>query len=140
MSSPRYRRRRVAGAERRTFWDHNERGLLFYSRGRYGRAIAELERAVAASVFPPAALYVNLGAAYLRDGRFGEARDSLEEGLHTNPDDQTGHVLLGHALLALGESGAARTEFERAWELNPDSPEGGAAEEELRHLHGVLLR
>ena len=140
MSSPRDRQNNPRPDARRTFWDHNERALSFYRRGRYDLAIDELRRAVRATAFPLATLYVNLGAAYLRSGMYRQARTSLEDGLQVDPDDQTGHVLLAEALLAMGETGAARTEFEQARQLNPDSLEGRAAEEELRHLHGVLRR
>jgi Tfp pilus assembly protein PilF len=125
--------------KRRTFWDYNEMGVFFYRRGDYDLAIAELRRAVGAAAFPIAALYVNLGAAYLGNRMYREARSWLEEGLRTDPDNQTGHVLLGRALLAMGETGAARTAFERARALDPDSTEGRAAEEELLHLYGLPL-
>lgn len=140
MSSQRDRHGRPGHDEEPTFWDYNERGVFLYSRGSYDQAVAELRKAVGTATIPLTVLYVNLGAAYLRSGMYCEARNSLEEGLHTNPDDQTGHVLLGQALLAMGETGAARTEFDRAWQLDPDSPEGRAAEEGLRRLYGVLLQ
>src|SRR5437773_419508 len=102
MSSARSRHRRPGRPQRQTFWDYNETGIFFYSRGKYDLAIAELKRAVGTAVHPLATLYVNLGAAYLRNGMYGQACSSLEEGLHTDPDNQTGHVLLGQALLAMG--------------------------------------
>lgn len=140
MSSRRRQDDRHGHSERPSFWEYNQRGVSFYRRGSYDLAIRELRQAVRASPFPLAALYVNLGAVYLRNGMFGKAVDSLEEGLHTDPDDQAGHTLLGQALLALGEMAAATTEFERARELDPDSPEGRAAEEELHHLREGVLR
>jgi len=139
MSSQRDRRGRPGHDEQPTFWDYNQRGVSFYNRGQYARAIAELRRAVRASSFPLAVLHVNLGAAYLRSGLYGQARAALVEGLRANPDDQTGHLFLGQTLLATGETGAARREFEHARQLNPDSPEGRAAEDELGRLRGVLL-
>lgn len=140
MSSPRHRHDRLDHGEPCTFWEYNQRGVCFFNRGRYDLAIREFQRAVGASVFPLAVLYVNLGAAYLRCRMYGPARHSLEEGLRVDPEDQVGHVLLGQALLAAGETGEARTEFDCAWQLNPDSPEGGTAEQELRRLYGVLLK
>jgi tetratricopeptide (TPR) repeat protein len=140
MSSQRDRSGRPGDKPQPTFWQYNEWGVCLYNRGCYDDAITELRKAVGACAFPLAVLHVNLGAAYLRSGMYREARESLEEGLYTNPDDQAGHVLLGQALLAMGETGAARTEFDRAWQLNPDSPEGRAAEEGLGRLYGILLR
>jgi tetratricopeptide (TPR) repeat protein len=130
-------RRARQDTRRRTFWDYNERGLLFYGRGDYDLAIAELRRAVGAAAFPIAVLDVNLGAAYLANGMYQQARSWLEEGVRTDPNNQTGHVLLGRALVAMGETAAAWTAFHHASELNPDSPGGRAAEEELGRLYGL---
>jgi len=128
MSSQRDRHGRAAHDEEPTFWDYNERGVVLYRRGSYDLAIIELRKAVGAAKFPLAVLHVNLGAAYLRNGMYPEARNALEAGLHANPDDQAGHVLLGQALLAMGETEAARREFYRAWQRDPDSSEGREAE------------
>lgn len=66
--------------KRWTFFDYNERGIRLYQRQAYDLAVGEFERAVDAAVFPLAVLYVNLGAAYLANKRYPEARASLEKG------------------------------------------------------------
>jgi tetratricopeptide (TPR) repeat protein len=141
MRSARYRRgqRRRRRGQPPTFWDYNERGLMFYRLGDYDQAIAELRRAVGAAVFALPTLHINLGAAYLRKGLYGEARRSLEEALGCDGDSQAAYVLLGHAQLAAGETAAARAAFERACALGPDSLEGRAADEQVHRLYGVLL-
>ncbi len=119
----------------RSFWEHNEKGVYFYRRQAYDLAIAELERAVSAAVFPLAVLYINLGAAYLGNRMYPEALASLEKGLGLDPDNQRGHWFLARTLKATGAVAEAVVEFEQAWVLDPDSPEGRAAEEDVLSLH-----
>lgn len=119
----------------RSFWQHNEKGVYFYRRQAYDLAIAELERAVSAAVFPLAVLYINLGAAYLGNRMYPEALASLEKGLGLDPDNQRGHWFLARTLKATGAVAEAVAEFEQAWVLDPDSPEGRAAEEDVLWLH-----
>ena len=120
--------------KRRTVWDMNEMGLYFYSREAYDLAIGEFKRALKASLFPVAALHVNLAAAYLGQKRYAEARAQLAKGLAIEPCNQKAHWLLAQTLKAAGAVAEARAELERVWKINPESPEGRQASEALRAL------
>lgn len=122
---------------RLSFWDHNDKGLAFYRRRAYALAIAEFERAVSAAAVPLAALHINLGAAYLAEKLYREARASLETGLALAPDDQKGHWFLAQVLVAEGMCFEALAELERTSALDPDSPEGRSAESEIARLRRV---
>lgn len=119
---------------RLSFWDHNDKGLSFYRWRAYALAIAEFERAVSAATVPLAALHINLGAAYLAEKLYREARASLERGLALAQDDQKGHWFLARVLVADGMRFEALAELERTSALDPDSPEGRSAEAEIARL------
>jgi tetratricopeptide (TPR) repeat protein len=117
-----------------SFWEHNEKGPSLFNREADDQAIAEFERAVDAAPLPLAALDINLGAAYLADRRYAEARAWLEKALALDPDNPKGHCLLGQVLKAAGAALEARAEFEQTCALDPDSPEGREAEGEILAL------
>ncbi len=126
--------------KRRTVWNYNEMGVFFYSRGAYALAISEFKLALKSALCPMAVLHVNLGAAYLGKKMYAEAEASLRRGLAIDARSQKGHALLARLLLATGKEREALAEFERACALDPDSPEGKAADEEIRYLHASLAR
>jgi tetratricopeptide (TPR) repeat protein len=121
-------------AKRRTLWDYNEMGLYFYGREAYDLAIGEFKRALKAAFYPIAALYINLGAAYLGKKMYEEARAQILKGLALEPRNQKAHWLLAQALKATGSLTDALSEFERTVTINPDSPDGRHARQELRAL------
>jgi len=65
--------------------------------------------------------YDNLGEAYLRAGRYDEARENLERALALDPGNDETYVNLGVILLNEGDSPAALTRFDEALAINPDS-------------------
>jgi tetratricopeptide (TPR) repeat protein len=115
-------------------------GLFFYSREAYDLAISEFKRALQASLFPVAALHVNLGAAYLGKKMYGEARACFIRGLAIEPNNQKAHWLLGRTLGGMGLVSDALVELERTRALKPESPEGKQAAEEIRVLSSSRAR
>jgi tetratricopeptide (TPR) repeat protein len=115
-------------------------GLFFYSREAYDLAISEFKRALQASLFPVAALHVNLGAAYLGKKMYGEARACFLRGLALEPNNQKGHWLLGRTLAGMGLVSDALVELERTRALKPESPEGKQAADEIRVLSSSRAR
>lgn len=69
-----------------------------------------------------AALFHDLGLAYLECGRFAEAARALETSIAIDPTFQDSHVRLGIAHESVGSADAALASYQRAVELQP-SPE-----------------
>jgi len=122
---------------RPTAKEYNDLAVFFYGREAYDLAIAQLRRALKLVGRPTPVLLVNLGAAYLGKRLYAEARAAFEQALALDPDYQKAQLLLARTLKASGSVEAALAAFERAWRLNPNSPEGHAAEEELRALRAA---
>lgn len=61
-----------------------------------------------------------IGAARMREGRFGEAADTLTEAVAQRPDDEAAWRLLGGALASKGDADGAVAAFAQAAALRPD--------------------
>ncbi len=93
----------------------------------------------------------NLGAIFLREGRFEDARVLLEESVRINPGDASTRSNLGIALFQTGRSEQASEELSMALALNPEKENGhlnlgmalaqmGRLDEAEIHLNEALKR
>lgn len=117
-----------------TAYDHNEMGLFFYSREAYDLAIGEFQRALPMALVPSAAMYLNLGAAYVGKKMYAEAATALRRGLRLDPGHQRAHWFLAQALLGAGDAAGALGEFERVRESEADPALARSAEGAIERL------
>ena len=106
-------------------------GQLFGSAGKFGDAIAPLERATQLDRASFEAWH-NLGLTYFRLERYQDARVPLERAAALHPDFFGTLNLLGATLYTLGDDAAALPVLERAHRLEPDDRQVAAVLEELR--------
>lgn len=109
------------------------RASLLAGAGRWGEAVAALDRALAAA--PPTAERATLrAAAKRRAGRPQEARADALWALELAPGDPTALLELGALEAALGNRPAARDAFLAAIEADPESPAARFARRRLQEL------
>jgi len=94
----------------------------------YELAIEESQRALHSAADPafvsywsPVVAHSNLGLAYLRLGRHGEALKEFTLANQARPNNADTHVHLGLAAMGLGNYVAAKQHFIRSLELNPNN-------------------
>jgi Tfp pilus assembly protein PilF len=90
--------------------------------GDLARAAMVGEKA-AATVHPDTTVLTDLGSAYLKQGRVGDAKRVLAEALAINPDLPDVAVLLGLVSMREGDSVAAEAFYRRAIKIKPDFAE-----------------
>lgn len=106
-------------------------GQLLGSAGKFGDAIAPLERAAQLDHASFEAWH-NLGLTYFRLERYQEARQPLERAVALNPDFFGTLNLLGATLYMLGDDEAALPVLERANRLNPNDQQVNSVLQQLR--------
>jgi len=96
-----------------------ELGMIYGKLGRYGQALAPLERA--AKLDPDSyEIEHNLGLTYFRLKRYAEARGPLERAVALRPDFFDSDALLGATLFMLGQDPEAYRVLDHAHRLNPE--------------------
>jgi tetratricopeptide (TPR) repeat protein len=109
-------------------------GVLYGQHGFLAEALVPLRRAAELSPQSPQMQY-NLAFTYFRLGRYGEARDPLEQATHHWPDLFPLRTLYGTVLWKLGDTVGAYEELTAAYKLNPqDKPN-----QELLYQATVIL-
>jgi len=88
-------------------------GLTYSRQGRYGRAAAEIERAIAGG-FATATTWNNLGIAYKKSGRLEPAEAAFRQALRLDANHCHAAINLGYLRMALGRTEQARSAFEEA--------------------------
>ncbi|KAI9031289.1 hypothetical protein DFJ74DRAFT_744467 [Hyaloraphidium curvatum] len=105
---------------------HNELGALYYSTGRYAKAIESYKKALELGgeeggrgrVSEP--IWGNLGHAYRRIRDYASARTYLEKALAANPANASAHAGLGMVAHAQGDLHRAVACYHRALAIEPD--------------------
>ncbi|MDX9820842.1 MAG: tetratricopeptide repeat protein [Syntrophales bacterium] len=130
----------------------DELARIFKERRLYDRLVRLCER-VAAVQPDDAGLLAELGDAYLRSNRAGEAADAFRRILAIDRDDAWTWSLLGHALIAGGDLPGAEEAYAEAERIEPESAlsfarrksqalleAGRLAEAEAALRHGLAIR
>jgi tetratricopeptide (TPR) repeat protein len=111
---------------------HYQLALLYESLGRFGEAIAELERA---AMVPPVIgedqLYSTLGVLYLNAANLDGALSAYRRRVVTNPNNSDAHRQLGQIYVELGRHQEASAEFTAALLLDPANTEAHASRAQL---------
>ena len=129
---------------------HHQLGNVLKSLRRYPEAIASLCRA---SELAPkvAAVWLNLGVAYLEFSLLDKAIHCFTTALQLEPGRAEAHNVLGTALLSAGRSTDAQHHFETALNLKPMYPAAhdnlgrllraqGQADEAILHFRAALAQ
>ena len=85
---------------------HSDRGEAFLNKGRYNKAIAEFQRAIALDPNYEKAHY-GIGLVYLHSKRYTHAIDAFQQAINQNPNYKEAHHGLGRAYLKLGDNSKA---------------------------------
>jgi Flp pilus assembly protein TadD len=96
----------------------HERGTWYLLHGRTGRAIVDLQRAVALDPGSPAH-HDSLAVAYSTDGRHADAAQALTKAVALAPDDADLRYRLALAQGATGDLAAAEASLTQAVTMNP---------------------
>lgn len=96
----------------------NNLGTIAYQTGRFQRAAACFEKALAANprAYEP---LVNMGGVLINLSRFEEAREYNQHAVLLRPNDALGNSQLGITWFELGKDGEAEKYLRRACELDP---------------------
>jgi tetratricopeptide (TPR) repeat protein len=114
---------------------HHNLGLSLAEQGRLVDAVSSYRRALSLPVYPtPEVGYYNLGNAYLRLNRPGEAEEAFRTAIQLSPRLIAAYYGLGIVLAGGGRREEARAAFATARDLDPTSPFGQAAGEALKAL------
>ncbi len=70
----------------------------------------------------PADIYVQLGLAYMQEGRYDVALRKLKHGIELDPNHAQAHNVLGVLYERLGETEEAETHYRKALRLAPKDP------------------
>lgn len=133
-----------------TIWDQimasqARKGLIqgheYLQRKQYGRALDEIQRALAENPKDPVA-HMMLGVAQYWNGMVDESIASYKTSIELNPDDAEPHVLLGISYAWKDDQKDAEVEFHRATELDPTRADSfmnlGSIRESLGDYPGSL--
>ena len=94
-------------------------GLIYVAQQKYAEALPLLQAAVQEQTTSDVA-HANLGAAFYKLGREGEARREFEEAARLNPNNAATQQGLGELYLNAGEPARAVEAFQGALKLTPD--------------------
>ncbi len=95
-------------------------GLAYVCLNQADQAVEKFE--AAAKLKPTAHVYSQIGLAYGKVGRGGEALKALEKALAIDPNYDMTYVYLGHLFLTDNNPARAIQLYEKALALNPDNP------------------
>jgi tetratricopeptide (TPR) repeat protein len=133
-----------------TIWDQimasqARKGLVqgheYLQQKQYGRALDEIQRALAENPKDPVA-HMMLGVAQYWNGMVDESIASYNTSISLNPDDAEPHLLLGISYAWKDDQKASEAEFRRATELDPTRGDAfmnlGSIRESLGDYPGAL--
>ena len=133
---------RAVSPEEQKALARNERGLEYFSKNDYGRAIKEYEEAV--RIYPAlAAAHNNMGTAYFARARYEEAARSFREAVRLEPKYAQAHLNLALAFIKLGrerEANDSLVSAARAYALAGDEHLGAGGLKEAEEAYRALLR
>jgi lipoprotein NlpI len=120
---------------------HYDRGLDYYERGEYAKAVEELDAALAAK---PKDAYVCLarGIVYNAMGEVKRAIADFNAAIELKPDFADAYLNRGATYVKMGRYTAAINDLDQAIHLNPRSAEafynrGGAFAEQRQHERAI---
>jgi tetratricopeptide (TPR) repeat protein len=98
------------------------RGLVYYYKNDYGRAVDDYDRAIQLKPDSVQA-YVNRGVAHRYNGDPDHAIVDFDRAIQLKPDDAYAHLNRGVAYYDKGDRDRAITDFDKAIQLRPDYAE-----------------
>jgi adenylate cyclase len=99
---------------------HGVLGTALRFACRFSESVQFREQAIKLDPFPTATAFRNLGMAYLRVGRFGDAIAEYKKALHMNPNDWLIHYSLVETYTKLGRKEEARAQAEELLRIRPN--------------------
>jgi tetratricopeptide (TPR) repeat protein len=105
----------------RTAAEYNRRGVHYYNRGRFPRAVADFTEAIRLDD-RWALYYRNRGTAFVRKGEYVTAIADLDEVLRRDPKDDLAYSWRGWAYYLSGDKDKAIADCTQAIRLNPKDP------------------
>jgi tetratricopeptide (TPR) repeat protein len=100
-------------------------GMVAFRQGRILEAEKQLLRSITAD--PKKGHYADLGALYVKMGRYDDAEDRLKEGLVVKSEDAALHLQLGNLYLQTDRLKDAASEFRLAAAIDPTNPDSPRA-------------
>ncbi len=101
---------------------YSNRGLAYFHKGDYDRAIAEYTRAIELNP-RDAETYAKRGSAYIGLGDNKKAIESFKQAIGIKPDEVIAHCLLGLAYRISGDYQKAIESYKEAVRIKPDFAE-----------------
>jgi tetratricopeptide (TPR) repeat protein len=99
---------------------YNERGVTYFKKGQYSKAIANYDKALESNPrYAPA--YTNRGAAFLRKGMLEKAKADLDKAVKLKPKGkrEMAYYHRGEYYKAIGKHNKAIVDYSKAINLNP---------------------
>lgn len=99
---------------------YGSRGVGYYSKGDYDRAIQDTDQAILLNPTEPS-FYYTRGVAYKKKGDFDRAIQDFNEAIHLNPNFDRAYYDRGNAYMDKEDYDRAIQEFNEAIHLNPNN-------------------
>jgi tetratricopeptide (TPR) repeat protein len=99
---------------------YGSRGVGYYSKGDYDRAIQDTGQAIRLNPTEPS-FYYTRGVAYKKKGDFDRAIQDFNEAIHLNPNFERAYYDRGNAYMDKEDYDRAIQEFNEAIRLNPNN-------------------
>jgi lipoprotein NlpI len=97
---------------------YGSRGVAYYSKGDYDRAIQDTDQAILLNPNEPSFYYTS-GVAYKKKGDFDRAIQNFNEAIHLNPNFERAYYDRGNAYIDKEEYDRAIQDLNEAIRLNP---------------------
>ena len=99
---------------------YGSRGVGYYSKGDYDRAIQDTDQAIRLNPNEPSLDYTS-GLAYKKKGNFDRAIQDFDEAIRLNPTFERAYYDRGNAYIDKEEYDRAIQDLNRAIQLNPNN-------------------
>ena len=99
---------------------YGNRGVGYYSKGDYDRAIQDTDQAIRLNPNEPSFYYTS-GLAYKKKGDFDRAIQDFNEAIHLDPNFERAYYDRGNAYIDKDEYDRAIQDFNEAVSLNPNN-------------------